>query len=341
MKAYLFKSPGGVNKLQLADVPKPDIAPDEVLIKAKAIGINYAEVLSRKGQYSWAPPRPYVPGMEAAGEVVEVGSDVSNIQKGDRVIMGAQYGAYAEYMKSKQHLVYPIPKGWSWQEAAAFLVNFITAWVALFKLGRLQAGEKVLIQAAAGGVGTAAVQLASKAGAKVAGTASKPDKLDLIKKLGADLAINYSTTDFEQELRMQWGGVDVCLEVVGGEVFRKSKDLLVPFGRMVVAGYASIPLKKWKPWTWWPAWRDAPKVGVMDMAKGSFGIAATHIGYLTEKPEIAQSVYKELVSFVHTHGIKPVIGKEFAFNELPQAHAFMESRKSVGKIVVMLPELNT
>ena len=334
MKAYLFKSPGGTQKLQLSDIPKPEIAPDDVLIKVKAIGINYAEVLSRKGQYSWAPPQPYVPGMEAAGEVIEVGVDVNSVKKGDRVLMGAKYGAYAEYMKSKAHLVYPVPDGWSWQEAAAFLVNFITAWVALFKLGRLQAGEKVLIQAAAGGVGTAAVQLASNAGAKVAGTASKPDKLDLIKRLGADLAINYSEADFEQEVRAKWGGVDVCLEVVGGEVFKKSRDLLVPFGRMIVAGYASIPLKKWKPWTWWPAWRDAPKVGVMNMAKGSYGIAATHIGYLTEKPEIAQSVWAEMLDFVLSHDIKPVIGKEFSFDQLPKAHSYMESRQNVGKVII-------
>ncbi|WP_421879220.1 quinone oxidoreductase family protein [Marinoscillum sp.] len=337
MKAYLFKSPGGIDRLQLSEVSEADIASNEVLIRVRAIGINYAEVLSRKGQYSWAPPRPYIPGMEAAGEVMQVGTEVSGIAIGDRVIMGAQYGAYAECMKSKAHLVYKVPDGWSWQDSAAFLVNFITAWVALFKLGKLSGGERVLIQAAAGGVGTAAVQLASKAGAQVAGTASKPEKLELIKKLGADLAINYTTEDLQEVIQKEWKGVDVCLEVVGGGVFKKSKALMAPFGRLVVAGYASIPLHKWKPWTWWPAWRDAPKVNVMEMAKGSYAMAATHVGYLTEKPEIAQSVYQELLLFVQKHEIKPVVGQTFSFEELPQAHAFMESRKSVGKIVIHMP----
>ena len=336
MKAYLFKSPGGINKLQLTEVPKPEIGPDEVLIKVKAIGINYAEVLSRKGQYSWAPKRPYVPGMEAVGEVVQVGSEVTNCMVGDRVIMGAQYGAYAEFMKSKSHLVFPIPLGWTWQQGAAFLVNYITVWVALFKLGKLSVGEKVLVQAAAGGVGTAAVQLASKFGAKVAGTASKKEKLELIKSLGAQLAINYQNEDFEEVIRNEWTNIDVCLEVVGGEVFKKSKLLLAPFGRMVVTGYASIPLKKWQPWTWWPAWRDAPKAGVMELAIQSQSLAATHIGYLTTKPEVTRSVWTELMAFTHLHGIVPVIGKEYEFEELPQAHAFLESRESVGKVVVKM-----
>ncbi|MBR10406.1 MAG: hypothetical protein CMP48_22315 [Rickettsiales bacterium] len=334
MKAYLFKSPGGIDKLQLSEVNRPEVGPKEVLIRVKAIGINYAEVLSRKGQYSWAPPRPYVPGMEAAGEIVEIGSNVQGLNIGDRVIMGAQFGAYAEYMKSKAHLVYPIPEDWSWQEAAALLVNYITAWVALFKLGKTQPGDRVLIQAAAGGVGTAAVQLASKAGARVAGTASKPNKLGLIRQLGAELAINYQEDDFEKVVRQEWSAIDVCLEVVGGEVFKKSKALLAPFGRLVVTGYASIPLKKWKPWTWWPAWRDAPKAGVMEMAVGSFSLAATHIGYLTDNAEITQTIWKELLGFVLKHEIKPVIGKEYPFEQLSQVHAFMESRKSVGKVVV-------
>lgn len=336
MQAYLFSKPGGVHQLNLVELPKPIIGSDEVLIGVKAIGINYAEVLSRKGQYSWAPPRPYVPGMEAAGEVLEIGGQVKHVQVGERVIMGAQYGSYASYMKSKAHLVYPVPDGWSWHEAAAFLVNFITAWVALFKLGKIQKREKVLIQAAAGGVGTAAVQLAAKAGASVMGTASNPDKLKLIKKLGAERAINYVQEDFEEIVRAAWGHVDVCLEVVGGEVFRKSKALLGPFGRLIVTGYASIPLQKWKPWTWWPAWRDAPKVNVMDMAKGSYAIAATHIGYLTDNPEVAKSMWKEVIDFVAEHQIKPVVSKVFPFDQLPEAHAYMESRQSMGKIVVSL-----
>ncbi|MEQ9303066.1 MAG: zinc-binding dehydrogenase [Marinoscillum sp.] len=338
MKAYLFKSPGAVSKLQLEQLPIPSLEQNEVLIRVKYIGINYAEILSRKGQYSWAPPRPYVPGMAAAGEVVAVGSGVETVSVGDRVIMGAQYGAYAEFMKSRDHLVYPVPDGWSWAEAAAFLVNFITAWVALFKLAKLSKDERVLIQAAAGGVGTAAVQHAVKSGARVAGTASRAEKLDLIRKLGAELAINYRVDDFEEKIRSVWGAVDVCLEVVGGEVFRKSRNLLAPFGRLVVAGYASIPLKKSQPWTWWPAWRDAPRVNVMQMAKDSYMMGATHIGYLTDNPQIAQSIWSEFLDFVEKKQIRPIVGKEFSFEQLPQAHTYMESRESIGKIVVKVSD---
>lgn len=336
MKAYLFKTPGGVKQLKYQDVALPTLEPDELLVKVRAIGINYAEVLSRKGQYSWAPPRPYVPGMEASGEVVQVGSQVSRFKPGDRVIAGAQFGAYAEFMKTREHLTFSMPVDWTWADGAAFLVNFITAWVSLFKLGKLQAGEKVLIQAAAGGVGTAAVQLARCIGARIAGTASKEEKLSLLKKLGVELPINYHQEDFRKIIASEWQNIDLCLEVVGGEVFRKSKALLGPFGRLVVTGYASIPLKKWKPWTWWPAWRDAPKVGVMDMAKGSYAMAATHIGYLTSNPEVAQKIWEELIAFTSQHHLKPIIGKTFSFDSLADAHTYLESRESVGKVVVTL-----
>jgi len=110
--------------------------------------------------------------------------------------------------------------------------------------------------------------------------------------------------------------------------------LLNPFGRIVVAGYASIPLKKWNPLTYWPAWRDAPKVNVQNMALGSYGILATHIGYLTDNPEITNEVWSEMASFCREHSIKPIVGHTFSFEELPAAHAFIESRKSVGKVVI-------
>ena len=334
MKAYVLSKVGKPDVLKISETPEPNPAGHEVKIKVQRIGINYAEVLSRRGQYSWAPKRPYIPGMEAYGEVVTIGKKVTKFKLGDKVITGGQYGAYAEYLVASEHLVFPAIDGFTEDENAAFLVNYITAWVALMKLGKMQSGENVLIQAAAGGVGTAAVQLAKATGCIVYGTASEQEKLDLLKNLGVDHPINYRTTDFYEYIKAETGGVDVALEVVGGEVFKKSVALLNPFGRIVVAGYASIPLKKWNPLTYWPAWRDAPKVNVQNMALGSYGILATHIGYLTDNPQITNEVWSEMASFCQEHAIKPIVGHTFSFEELPEAHAFIESRKSVGKVVI-------
>lgn len=334
MKAYKLSKVGAPDVLRIHNVTNPAPKSKEVKIRVCRIGINYAEVLSRRGQYSWAPKRPYIPGMEAFGEVVELGELVSEVKIGDRVIVGSQYGAYAEYMIAPEHLVFPAVAAYSENENAAYLVNYMTAWVALMKLGRIAANDNVLIQAAAGGVGSAAVQIAKAIGCEVFGTASEENKLEFLRTLGTDHPINYKKEDFSEYIKQKGEGIDLVLEVVGGEVFKKSIELLNPFGRLVVAGYASIPLIKWNPLTYWPAWRDAPKVNVRAMAQGSYGIHATHIGYLTDNPEIARNEWAAMEKFCVSNEIKPIVGHTFSFDQIPEAHALIESRKSMGKVVI-------
>tara|TARA_Y100001980_G_C14556920_1_gene353944 strand:+ start:67025 stop:68038 length:1014 start_codon:yes stop_codon:yes gene_type:complete len=335
MKAYLLTKTGKPEVLKISNIDKPTPREDEVLIRSEAIGINYAEILSRKGQYQWAPDKPYIPGMEAYGEVIALGSKVTTHKVGDKVICGGQFGSYGEFFCTKEWLAFPGIQGFSAEENAALLVNFMTAWVALVKLGRLNEGEQILIHAGAGGVGSAAIKLGNAMGCKVYATAGSDEKVKLMKELGADIPINYRTQDFVKVLNGHGvESVDFVLEVVGGEVFKKSINLLHPFGRLVVAGYASIPYKKWNPFTWWPTWRDAPKAQIMDMAKKSIGIFATHIGYLTGREQVAKQVVREMYDFVAEHKLKPLVGKTFAFDQMAEAHAYMESRKSVGKIIV-------
>jgi len=337
MKAYLLKKSGTSEVLKIHQIEDPIIKnADDVMVAVRAIGLNYAEVLSRKGQYSWAPPRPYVPGMECFGEVLEVGDQVSHVKKGDLVIVGGQFGSYGEKKVAPKHMVFPAIPEFSAHENAAFLVNFMTAWVVIAKQARLQSGEVALIHAAAGGVGTAAIQIASSLGAKVIGTAGSAEKLELIKNLGAERAINYQKSDFYQVVFDEYGGVDMVLEVVGGEVYRKSLKLLNPFGRLCIAGYASIVLNKWNPFTYWKTWKDAPKANIMNMAKASHGIFATHIGYLTENKKLANSLFEEISVFAINNDLKPVVRDVFKFDQIPQAHQFMQSRKSQGKIVITL-----
>ncbi len=336
MKAYILKKSGGPEVLKISEAPEPVCNHDEVKIKLLAIGINYAEVLSRKGKYSWAPKRPYILGMEGYGEVVKIGKDVKKVKVGEKVIAGAQYGMYAEYVSVKEHLVFKSIEGLTEKENAAVLVNFMTAWVALLKLARIHKEDKILIQAAAGGVGTAAIQLAKSIGCSVLGTASKPEKLELIKKLGADHAINYANEDFDEYIKENVGDVDVVLEVVGGDVFRKSVNALAPFGRVVVAGYASNPFSKYNPFSWYKTWKNAPRLGIMDMAINSMSLAATHIGYLTANRQVSESEWAALSGFIKDHNLKPVVNHVFSFDQLPEAQRLMESRQSSGKIVVTL-----
>lgn len=333
MKAYQLRKTGKPRILKIEEIAEPSPKSNEVKIKIETIGINYAEILSRKGQYSWAPKKPYVMGMECYGEVVEVGDSVEGHRVGDKVIVGQQYGSYAEYTCAPEHLCFPAFKEFTPEENAAYLVNFMTAWVGLKKLCRVEQGERVLVQAAAGGVGTAAVQIAWALGCVVYGTASKDEKLKLIESLGGK-PINYRTTDFYQEIMNDGGGVDCVLETVGGEVFKKSLKLLDSFGRLVVIGFASMNLKIWNPISWIKTYMDAPKVNMMKMAIESKGVFASHIGYLTANEDLTAGIWEELASFTKEHNLKPIVGRVFPFSELPEAHKYMESRDSIGKLVV-------
>jgi len=336
MKAYLLRNHGGPGVLKISEVDNPKIKPGHIKIKPKILGLNYAEILSRKGQYNWAPRKPYIPGMEGFGQVTEVGEGCAKFKTGDKVIFGTKYGAYAEEIVISEHMAFDCIEGYSEEENAAFLVNFMTAWIAMFNMGRIRPEDIVLIQAAAGGVGIAAVQLAKKFGCKVYGTAGNNEKLELLRELGVDEAINYRHEDFYETIRAKEKGVDFVLEVVGGDVFKKSIALLNPFGRLIVTGYASIPLQRWNPWAWWLTWKHAPKVNIMKMAEHSYGVLASHIGYLIEDREIVEKTWSDLTDFVQKHKIKPVIGKVYNFEQMPEAHAFIESRQSVGKVLVKI-----
>jgi NADPH2:quinone reductase len=334
MKAYLLNKSGKPDVLKIHQIPDPEPAKGEVQVAVDFIGINYAEILSRKGMYEWAPERPYIPGMEASGVVSAVGEGVNSKLIGQTVSIGTQYGCYAEKVVIPGERLLPSIKGFSLEENAAFPVNYMTAWLSLVEMARMRPGDTVLITAAAGGVGTAAIQIASHFGCRVIGLAGSDAKMELIKSLGADIAINYSQSDFPQRVQEFCKGVDIILEMVGGNVFKENLKLLNPFGRMVIAGFAGINFKKWNPLTWLQTWQDMPKASVMYLAENSIGFLATHLGYLLNQPELLKRKYVQLVSFVEEHKIRPQIGEVFDFESLPKAHEYIESRTSTGKVLV-------
>ncbi len=351
-RAVLLRRHGAPEVLRISDVPLPEPAPGQVAVGIEAVGINYAEVLSRKGLYGWAPRLPYVLGMEACGRIEAVGSGVEEGRVGERVIVGAQSGCYAERIVVPAAQALPALPGYSLEENAAFAVNYLTAWVSLMEMARLRPTDRVLITAAAGGVGTAAVQLAKAFGCTVYAAAGSDAKLGMLRDLGADIAVSYGEPGFADKVRAAKTvagtaadtaagtttapGVDVVLEVVGGHVFRDSLDLLAPLGRIVVAGFAGYQLRWWNPLSWWRTWRDMPRANVAGLAVASRGVLASHIGYLLNDAERMSGLWSDLTTFVAEHEIRPVVGATFEFDDIAEAHRLMESRRSTGKIVVRL-----
>ena len=336
MKAFLLRRHGGPDKLTLADLPDPQPGPGQVRIRVEAVGLNYAEVLSRKGLYGWAPKMPYVPGMEAAGHIDAVGDGVDPARVGARVVAGAKYGAYAEFLVVRDVQALPAVAEWSMEETAAFPVTWMTAWVSLMEMGRIRPSDRVLVSPAGGGVGTAAVQIASRFGCDVLALAGSDDKLDRVRALGAQATVNYRRPGWREALAREAATrtVDVALEMVGGEVFRAANDTLAPFGRVVVAGYAELDYTLWNPVSAWRAWRGMPRMSLDRMLKRSNGILSTHLGYLLRDPAIMGRLWPELVAFTGRHGIRPVVGHVLPFRDMPEAHRLMESRASYGKIVL-------
>jgi NADPH2:quinone reductase len=337
MKAIVLRKNGGPGVLQTEEVKKPRPGKGEVGVAVRFAGINYAEILSRKGIYGWAPKKPYIPGMECSGVIEETGEGVDRSRTGESVMVGAKYGCYAEYVVVPDNNAVPVIDGFGYEEAASFLVNYMTAWVVLFKMARAVRGEKVLITAAAGGVGTAAIQLAAHAGCEVYGMAGSPQKLELIKSLGASGVFNYRDPDCFKNLIAATGGVDAVIEMVGGDVFRKSMDSLNTFGRVVVTGFASLDLNKWSPSSWLRTWRDIPRADIAELARKSISVMSSHLGYLLDsEPGKMSQLYDELRGFILEHGIRPVVNRIFDLEQAAQAHEYIESRQSSGKVLLKI-----
>ncbi|ELZ08933.1 NAD(P)H quinone oxidoreductase [Halovivax asiaticus JCM 14624] len=324
MHAIEVAAYGDSDALEVTEREKPEPGPGEVRIAVEAAGINFADVMQRRGVYPGGPDAPYVPGMEAAGTVDAAGEGVG-LDEGDRVVAMLGGGGYAEYVTANAQMLFPIPEGMSFEEAAGFPVQFLTAHCCLFGWGGLEEGEQVLIQAAAGGVGTAAVQLASNAGAEVFGTASTQKKLDLAADLGCDHPIQYTDVDFRDVVDKETDGegVDLVLESVGDDVFDRSLDALAHFGRLVTYGVASgVPA-------------SAENRRLLFENKSVHGF---HLGQASSHdPSRVMAAVPDLTSGFESGELEVIVGETFPLTEAADAHQFIEDRKSTGK-VVLVPE---
>jgi len=312
---------GPSDVLRPVERERPEPGPGEVRIAVQAAGINFADIMQRRGHYPGGPTPPYVPGLEAAGTVEAVGEGVDR-EPGERVVALLNGGGYAEAVLAPDATLFDVPPGLSCSEAAGFPVQFLTAHSILHDRGEVEAGDRVLVHAAAGGVGSAAVQLAALAGAEVFATASTADKLELADRLGADHLINYAETDFAAETdRLTDGeGLDLVLDGVGGETFDRSLDALHQYGRLVTFGVASDA----------ETTVEAPRLLFENKSVVGFHLGQT-MGY---DPGRVFAAVADLAERLVAGDLEVVVGKTFPLAEAAAAHQLIEDRDSTGKVVL-------
>ncbi len=303
MRAILLRETGGPERLELAEVPEPEPADGQVLLDVRAAGINFADVLVRQGRYPQAPPLPTVLGNEVAGEV-----------DGRRVIAMPQGGGYGERVAVDADALVPIPDTASFEEGAAFLLTFLTAWIPLTRQVRLEPGATVLVHAGSGGVGSAAIQVAKHLGARVVATASTVEKRSVALDLGAEEALGYD--DFDAEVR-----ADVVLDSVGGDVFERSLGVLNPLGSLIGIGFAG---------GWWKPVDPGPIVG------RNVAIVGFYLGRLMRhRPQVVQQAVGELLPLWENGTLKPLVGATFPLEQVADAHRLIDERRHVGKVVLV------
>ncbi len=326
MKAVVVTALGGPEVLQWEERPRPDVGPRDVLIRVMATSVNFADIKAREGRYHGASLPPFIPGLDAAGTVEQVGSQVTGLAPGMRVIAFPSGGSYAEWVVAPDALVFPIPDSVDWDVAAALPIVGLTAYKLLHDIARMESGERVLIHAAAGGIGTTAIQFARLMGAaQIIGTVSREEKKAIARSLGADAVINYAEEqDFSAVVNelTEGRGVDVVLDSIGGTVSEQSLTCLAPFGRLVHFGSASGQPGQFR---------------VGDLHASCRAVLGFSLGTArAQRPYLLKPAADAVLDAVATGGVSMQIGARYPLREAAAAHRWMESRASTGKIILQV-----
>ena len=335
MRAVWITRPGGPEALEVRDTSDPEPGPGQVRIRVSAAGLNFAEVMAAQGLYPDAPKPPCVVGYEVAGTVDRLGQGVDGeLAIGRRVVALTRFGGYTEAIAVPIQQVFPITQRMSFEEAAAIPVNYLTAVLMLRHFGNVQAGDRVLVHAAAGGVGMAAIQLCRIAGAEVIGTASAA-KHAILREAGVTHAIDYRTQDFEQEVRRLTGGrgVDIVLDATGA--FRKSYRTLAPLGRLVCFGFSGAVTGLAPNWlAVIPKLVSLPWFHPIRLMNDNRAVIGVNLGHLWDRIDMLRREMLALIVDYEAGRIQPVVGKTFPLVEAAAAHRYIQERQNVGKVVL-------
>lgn len=322
--------------MRVREAPEPTPGPGEVRIAVRAAGVNFADILARVGLYPGAPKPPCVVGYEVAGVVDAVGPGTTRYRAGDRVIAFTDFGGYADAVVVPEARTFPVPARLSDVEAAAVPVTYLTAVVALYRLANLTAGETVLIHGAAGGVGTAAVQLARHRQATVIGTAS-PQKHEAVRALGADHMIDYRGGDVTARVLALTGnrGVDVVLDPLGGRSLRQSYRLLTPLGRLIVYGVSdAIPGARRRLWQVARSLVQMPTFRPVTLLHDNRGVHGLHLGRLFGEVPTLAPLMELVCRGIDAGQLQPIVARTFPLDRAADAHQFMHDRANIGKVVL-------
>jgi len=339
MKAYhLIKNGSSKTAFELRDINLPEPSKEQVTIEVEAFGLNFADVMSRLGYYKACPPLPTIIGYDVVGRITKIGSDVKDLNIGQRVTALTRFGGYATHVNTSYFGVVPIKEDTDAAIATALATQYTTAYYAAEYSMNLRHGEKVLIQAAAGGVGTALVQLSKRKGCIVYGTAGSSEKIDYLKEQGVDFPINYSENDFYEFIKNKEGeqSIDAIFDSIGGNYVKKGLKLLAPGGRLAMYGAAQIAgdndkkslYRQLKTLFGFGKYRPTQFFG---NSQAIIGVNMLQIG--DYKPYILKECMTKTVELYNNKEIKPVISKVFEAKDLAEAHEYLQKRKSVGKLV--------
>ncbi len=338
MRALVITRHGPPEVLKVLDRPDPDVGPGEVRIAVRAAGINFSDLLARVGMYPEAPKPPSVIGYEVAGDVESVGDGVESVKPGDRVIAGTRFGGQAELAVTEAANVLPLPDGWSYEKGAAVPVVYVTAYAGMIRYGNVLEGERVLIHAAAGGVGIAATQIGKHLGAELYGTASA-SKHDAIRGFGIEHPIDYHSQDFVKEIRRSTAEkkpLDLVMDAVGGSSFRKSWSLLRAGGRLVAFGVSeSGGGERREIGKALKMLATSPIFPILMMMRDSKSVIGLNMLALQDAKGLGDYI-KPLTDLMEQGVVDPVVAEAFPLEEAADAHRYLSERKNVGKVVLTL-----
>ncbi|RLQ93217.1 quinone oxidoreductase family protein [Falsibacillus albus] len=321
MKAVLVNEFGGPDRMVYGDIDKPSISGKEILIKVEAASVNYADIKARYGKKGMKGSFPFIPGIDAAGVVEEVGADVKAFSEGDRVIAFPKSGSYAEYAVADEVLTYKIPEEIDFGTAAASPIVSFLSYKLIVDIGRMKKGETVLIHAAAGGVGTTAVQLAKLLGAeKVIGTVGSDSKIAFALEAGADHVFTYEGFAEKVNDLTDGEGVDIILDSISGEVSELSLECLAPYGRLIHFGNSSGQIGNFQTNDFHASCRSVL----------GFSLGTTR----SKRPELLRDTAEKVLQLLASGDLQIKIGQTFPLEKAAEAHKWVESRQSVGKVLL-------
>lgn len=326
---------GNIQHLKIHTETLADPAADEVQVEVKAIGLNFADVFAIWGLYAAAPKDAFVPGLEYAGIISKVGSNVKTVKEGDRIMGVTRFGAYATHLNIDHRYVISLPKTWNFAEGSAYLVQMLTAYYAMINLGDLQKGQTILIHSAAGGVGTHAGRIAKSLGCYTIGTVGNADKLEYLAKEGYDQAIVRNKKTFKDDLLKALDGreLNLIMECIGGKYFKIGYDVLAQQGRIIVYGQARYAAPGNRPNYLRLLWLylNRPKLDPQKLPQDNKGVLGFNLIWLYERVHIMHQILQEVAALDLP---KPIVGHTCSFEELPEAIRLFSTGKTVGKVVI-------